>query len=82
MGRQYCTISFLQDNTLEIVPAIWLFKSGNGMKCHWPPDDFVNAVRIKKQASKSWKSYACKVVRWYGKKILLHCSYLHEHLLP
>jgi hypothetical protein len=64
---EFALVEFTKSSTIEVVPTLWLF--ADGRQCYWPPykgDHLTRSVKKVEQPKDSWKSYAIRVLHYYG----------------
>jgi len=66
----FAVVIFLDDDSVAVVPKLWLNGNGESASCAWPPYKQDSAVKraVQKQAFPEidWKYYDVKVLKFYG----------------
>ena len=69
METKYSVVHFVEENSVEAVPVIWL--SADKKHCLWPnAKDKKSIRRLKKKSSppgSDWTTYAIRILGTYGK---------------
>jgi hypothetical protein len=73
----FCIVHFVDTRTVEAVPTCWTYKVNDDWKCYWPPGvgaaAVVSAVQSKMVPLDTWKSYKCKILKYFGEHIISYC---------
>lgn len=79
--NSYSVVEFLEDKTVEVVPASWLLNDNR--QCYWPLDPKLDKARKKNFVQSgidpveyprlNWKVFDCKILISTGERFSFYC---------
>lgn len=69
MSSKFCIVHFIEEESVEVVPDFWIFKSSETSYCSWPLNNAFPTKCVKNRTvpDEKWPFYKCRILYSFGK---------------
>ncbi|KMQ86590.1 e3 ubiquitin-protein ligase protein, partial [Lasius niger] len=68
MSSKFCIVHFIEEESVEVVPDFWIFKSSETSYCSWPLNNAFPTKCVKNRTvpDEKWPFYKCRILYSFG----------------